>query len=100
LAPKPASNTGWVCPPPGSPRVLVTDIVKPKMRGTELAKRLRSACPDLQVVDMSGYLEHNKGGADFLSEGVFLQKPFSRDTLVNKIGEALKQEPAASSPAR
>jgi hypothetical protein len=39
---------------------------------------------------MSGYLEYNRGNEDFLEEGFFLQKPFSRDTLVHKVGEALR----------
>ena len=40
---------------------------------------------------MSGYLEYNRGNEDFLDEGFFLQKPFSRDTLVRRVSEALKQ---------
>jgi FixJ family two-component response regulator len=39
---------------------------------------------------MSGYLEYNRGNEDFLEEGFFLQKPFSRETLVHKVGEALR----------
>jgi len=39
---------------------------------------------------MSGYLEYDTGNDDFLEEGFFLQKPFSRDTLVLKVGEALR----------
>jgi hypothetical protein len=31
-----------------------------------------------------------RGNDDFLEEGSFLQKPFSRDTLVLKVGEALR----------
>jgi two-component system cell cycle sensor histidine kinase/response regulator CckA len=75
-------------------RVLVTDVVMPHMRGPELARRLKALCPDLKIVYMSGYLEYNKEG-DFLQEGFFLQKPFSRDTLVRKVAEALRHEPVA-----
>ncbi len=39
---------------------------------------------------MSGYLEYNRGNDDFLEEGFSLQKPFSRDTLVLKVREALR----------
>jgi CheY-like chemotaxis protein len=73
-------------------RVLVTDVVMPNMRGPELAKRLKALCADLRIVYMSGYLEYDKGSGDFLEEGFFLQKPFSRDTLVRKVGEALRHE--------
>jgi signal transduction histidine kinase len=79
--------------------VLVTDIVMPNMRGPELAKRLKALCTDLKIVYMSGYLEYDKGSGDFLEEGFFLQKPFSRDTLVCKVGEALRYERAVANPS-
>jgi hypothetical protein len=41
---------------------------------------------------MSGYLEYNKGNEEFLEEGFFLQKPFTREALVNKVIEALEFE--------
>jgi signal transduction histidine kinase/ActR/RegA family two-component response regulator len=72
--------------------VLVTDVVMPKMRGPELAKKLQSVRPDLKVVFMSGYLEQNEGGEDFTGSAAFLQKPFSRDTLVRQVANALSGE--------
>jgi len=77
--------------------VLITDIVMPNMRGPELAKRLKHLHADLRVVYMSGYLEYEEGRGEFLEEGFFLQKPFSRDTLVRKAGEALRNESAEES---
>jgi CheY-like chemotaxis protein len=72
--------------------VLVTDVVMPNMRGPELAKRLKALRAGLKVVYMSGYLEYNKGNEEFLEEGFFLQKPFTREALVNKVIEALEFE--------
>ena len=72
--------------------MLVTDVVMPKMRGPELAKRLKSIRPDLKVVFMSGYLEQNEGGEDFTGSAAFLQKPFSKDILVRHVGAALQGE--------
>lgn len=72
--------------------LLLTDVVMPKMRGPELAKRLKSLQTNLRIVYMSGYLEYNRINEDFLEEGFFLQKPFSRDRLVRSVGEALRSK--------
>ena len=83
----------------GSIRVLLTDIVMPNMRGPELAKLLKASRKNLKVIYMSGYLEFNKAGDEFLEGSHFLQKPFSRDTLVWKMDEALMNKRVAVSPA-
>jgi two-component system, cell cycle sensor histidine kinase and response regulator CckA len=70
--------------------LLLTDVVMPRMRGPELAKRLKGLRAGLRIVYMSGYLEYNRGNEDFLADGFFLQKPFSREMLVNRVNEALK----------
>ena len=70
--------------------VLVTDIVMPKMRGPELAKWMKAQLPDLKVIYMSGYLEFNKSTGEFLEGSYFLQKPFSRESMVSKIEETMR----------
>jgi two-component SAPR family response regulator len=47
---------------------------------------------EVGIVYMSGYLEYEKGNGEFLEEGIFLQKPFSREDLVSKVDEALRSE--------
>jgi two-component system, cell cycle sensor histidine kinase and response regulator CckA len=69
--------------------VLLTDVVMPNMQGPELAKRIRQLRREIKIIYMSGYLEFNQGNEKFVEEGYFLQKPFSRDTLVEKVAEAL-----------
>jgi signal transduction histidine kinase/CheY-like chemotaxis protein len=81
-------------------QVLVTDVVMPHMRGPALAKHLKHLLPELKVVYMSGYLEYNTGSGEFLEEGFFLQKPFSRDTLVRKVAEALSDQRVVAHPRR
>jgi signal transduction histidine kinase/CheY-like chemotaxis protein len=78
--------------------VLVTDIVMPKMRGPELARELLRWKPGVRVVYMSGYLEPGEADGDLLKEALFLNKPFSRDELVNQIAEALRQSAPATVP--
>lgn len=81
-------------------QVLVTDIVMPNMRGPELAKRLKTLSADLEIIYMSGYLEFSKGSGEFLEGSFFLQKPFSRDSLVCKVDEALRHERVVGSPSQ
>ena len=76
--------------------LLLTDVVMPGMRGTELARRLRSHHPGLKIVYMSGYLEES-GSSQFLAGAGFLQKPFSRHTLVSQVAAALRGESAPES---
>jgi two-component SAPR family response regulator len=66
------------------------------MRGPELAKRLRALQVEAKIIYMSGYLEYNSGNGEFLEDGFFLQKPFTRETLVRKVNEALAVNTASS----
>ncbi len=71
--------------------ILVTDVVMPRMRGPELAQRLKRAHPALKIVYMSGYLEH-ESEEPFFAGAQQLQKPFSRESLLQKLRAADKQE--------
>jgi hypothetical protein len=50
---------------------------------------------------MSGYLDQNEGVAHCVGDSEYLQKPFSRDLLVYRVGAALRGDsvtaPAAES---
>lgn len=66
--------------------VLVTDVVMPKMSGTELVDELSRRIPEFKVIYMSGYTsdallqnEIEKNGA------CFLQKPFSMASLARTL---------------
>jgi two-component system, cell cycle sensor histidine kinase and response regulator CckA len=69
--------------------------VMPKMRGPALAKQLKELLPNVKIVFMTGYLEQNGDGAEFLKGAFFLQKPFTREGVVTQIGEALKNGKSA-----
>jgi signal transduction histidine kinase/ActR/RegA family two-component response regulator len=83
-------------------QLLLTDIVMPKMRGTELAQKLKESFPKLRVVYMSGYLEQDTCSGEIFEKAMFLQKPFSRDMLIRQIGEAFeaKARPEAKNGKR
>jgi len=66
--------------------VVVTDIGMPEMDGYQLARYLAAERPDLPVLFLSGY-----GDVDIASP--FLQKPFSPDALVRKVGELIAPSP-------
>jgi CheY-like chemotaxis protein len=76
----------------GSIQLLLTDVVMPKMHGTELAEKLKADFPGLKIVYMSGYLEQDTCSGEILEKGFVLQKPFSRDTLIRQIGEAFESK--------
>ncbi|HWY43982.1 MAG TPA: ATP-binding protein [Candidatus Sulfotelmatobacter sp.] len=74
--------------------VLITDVVMPRMRGPELARRLKDLLPHIGVVFISGYTEE-LGTTKPLEGGAFLQKPFSRDELLRHVSNALKAKRAS-----
>src|SRR5882672_4176223 len=76
----------------GAIQLLLTDVVMPKMRGTELAQELKGRFPRLRVVYMSGYLEQDPCSGEILEKAIVLQKPFSRDSLVREIGDAFEDK--------
>jgi two-component system cell cycle sensor histidine kinase/response regulator CckA len=69
--------------------LLVTDVVMPGMRGTELARRLLEQRPELPVLYASGYTEDAvvRGGLE--SKSAFLGKPYVAETLLDKVQELL-----------
>jgi signal transduction histidine kinase len=71
---------------------LLTDVIMPKMNGRELASRLNNARPEMKVLYVSGYTDGivRDGAHGPLEEGLaFLDKPYSRRSLVQKIREIL-----------
>jgi PAS domain S-box-containing protein len=70
----------------GPLHLLLTDVIMPGMNGLELAARLKTIRPT-PTLFMSGYSDRTEAAHD---PGVaYLQKPFTRDTLVRTVREVL-----------
>jgi PAS domain S-box-containing protein len=68
--------------------LLLTDIVMPDLSGDELARELLKGRPNLRVVYMTGY-SGEMDAATLRIDGPVVQKPFTRDSLLAAVAEAL-----------
>ena len=83
---------------PGTPDLLVSDVVMPGMDGPSLAAELRQRHPGLRVLLMSGYSpEHALGGAP--SHDPILAKPFVAEDLLHAVRDVL-DGPAQDDPTQ
>ncbi|MGH9016217.1 MAG: ATP-binding protein [Acidimicrobiales bacterium] len=74
--------------------LLLTDVVMPHMLGKEVAERVRTIRPSVRVVYMSGYAQPVLASQGTLDPGVILVgKPFSEESLVAKVREAIDADP-------
>ena len=63
--------------------LLLVDVVMPRMKGTELANRLKTLSPQTKVLLMSGYVVSGVAGYPFIA------KPFTGDQLAERVREVL-----------
>jgi signal transduction histidine kinase/CheY-like chemotaxis protein len=75
---------------PGTIDLLLADVVMPRLRGPELARRVREVRPSIRVLLMSGYvdsLDTGSAGEDLAAE--HLAKPFTIDALARRVRDVL-----------
>jgi CheY-like chemotaxis protein len=74
----------------GSIDVLLTDVIMPRMSGSDLAHKLRQANPKLKILFMSGYTDDMIASHGILAgETQLIQKPFAAEALGRKLRSVL-----------
>jgi PAS domain S-box-containing protein len=79
----------------GPIELMITDVVMPRMNGSDLADRLSLERPGLRVLFVSGYTSEGlvvRGGLEPGTE--YLQKPFTPAVLLDRVRELLTTERA------
>jgi signal transduction histidine kinase/CheY-like chemotaxis protein len=87
---------------PGQIDLVLSDVVMPKLGGSELAARLPAVRPGTKILLMSGYSEYAvESQNQDQPRNLMLSKPFSRSSLIEKIREAIAAPvaPAQIEPA-
>jgi two-component system cell cycle sensor histidine kinase/response regulator CckA len=68
--------------------IVLTDVVMPGLSGVELGAHLRARGVTAPIVYMSGHVDQRLGD---LPEGMFLRKPFNRETLLGVVSGAVRR---------
>ncbi|KAF0179971.1 MAG: PAS/PAC sensor hybrid histidine kinase [Limisphaerales bacterium] len=79
-------------------RLVITDMMMPKLEGAALMRAINNLKPDLPFIAVSG-LAHNEKTAHAATEGysAFLAKPFTAEVLLRTVAKALSAtRPAAA----
>lgn len=73
--------------------LVLSDVVMPELGGVELYLALKGLNPTIKTILMSGYpLENHDNGLLLGDSVVWLQKPFSIQTMLEKISQALQTD--------
>jgi two-component system, cell cycle sensor histidine kinase and response regulator CckA len=71
--------------------LLLTDMIMPKMTGSELARLVARRRPEIRIMLMSGFSDDPVVRSYQRAPAIFIAKPFTASTLYSKIRETLDQ---------
>jgi CheY-like chemotaxis protein len=75
---------------PGAISLLLTDVIMPDLHGPELAQHVRRLRPGIQVLYLSGFVDHAAVDLwELRRDAAFLAKPFTSDALLSKVRDRL-----------
>ena len=72
--------------------LLLTDLILPKMRGSELAERLMKKNPEMKVIFMTGYSEEVFSQFNLPEGATVLKKPFSLKGALSAVQKILAKD--------
>jgi two-component system cell cycle sensor histidine kinase/response regulator CckA len=73
----------------GTIHLLMTDIIMPKMRGTEVAIQFAKQRPNTAVIFLSGYTEEAISHIPGARRIAILEKPYTADSLLRTARQTL-----------
>jgi PAS domain S-box-containing protein len=74
----------------GPIHLMLSDVVVPDMNGSAIAEQLHGERPDVKLLFMSGYTDHDVQLQGIMAGGTpFIEKPFTPDLLARKVREVL-----------
>jgi signal transduction histidine kinase len=85
----PTQALDWIRQDPDEVDLLISDVVMPHMSGPALADAVAHIRPDLPVLFMSGYANDAANRMTVPPSAAFVQKPFTRVFLLERIRELL-----------
>jgi len=70
-----------------SPRVVVTDVIMPKLNGIKLSKMIRDQWPEIKIICISGFHQKGLKDLDRIKADKYIEKPFQPKELQDSICE-------------
>ncbi len=72
-------------------KLLISDIVMPRIGGIELYRKIKSIFPDIKVILITGYSNRYESTQEFEDDIYILHKPFKFNELINLVTRVLKK---------